>query len=73
MPESQGTVESAQDREARTGAALEPSSFPLPGRDVRSKRPPLLSLAFGVGRRRGDGGRGGSDRPDGSLAGVQPA
>jgi exopolysaccharide biosynthesis polyprenyl glycosylphosphotransferase len=44
MPQSQGTVDSAQEREARTGPALEPAGLPLPGRDVRSKRPPLLSF-----------------------------
>jgi exopolysaccharide biosynthesis polyprenyl glycosylphosphotransferase len=44
MPRSQGSVDTAQEREARTGPALEPAGFPLPGRDVRSKRPPLLSF-----------------------------
>ncbi len=44
MPQSQGTVDSAQDEEARTGTAVTPGGFPLPGRDVRSKRPPLLSF-----------------------------
>jgi len=44
MPQQPGTVENAQDREARTEQALEPAGFPLPGRDVRSKRPPLLSF-----------------------------
>jgi exopolysaccharide biosynthesis polyprenyl glycosylphosphotransferase len=44
MPQSQGTVDTEQDREARTGEAVEPAGFSLPGRDVRSKRPPLLSF-----------------------------
>jgi exopolysaccharide biosynthesis polyprenyl glycosylphosphotransferase len=44
MPRTQGTVDSAQDREARTGSAVTPTEFPLPGRDVRSKRPPMLSF-----------------------------
>src|SRR3954454_21205940 len=44
MPETQGTVRSAQEREARTGPALKPGGTPLPERDVRSKRPPALSF-----------------------------
>ena len=44
MPQSQGTVETAQERDARTGSALAPGEFPLPERDVRSKRPPMLSF-----------------------------
>ena len=44
MPQSQGTVDSAQDRDARAGPALPPGGVALPGRDVRSKRPPLLSF-----------------------------
>jgi exopolysaccharide biosynthesis polyprenyl glycosylphosphotransferase len=44
MPQPQGTVESAHDHDAHTGPAAEPAGFPLPGRDVRSKRPPLLSF-----------------------------
>src|SRR6266516_4483514 len=44
MPQSQGTAESAQEGEARTGTALTPAGFPLPERDVRSKRPPMLSF-----------------------------
>src|SRR3954447_22746142 len=44
MPETQGTVRSAQEGEARTGPALKPAGTPLPERDVRSKRPPFLSL-----------------------------
>jgi exopolysaccharide biosynthesis polyprenyl glycosylphosphotransferase len=45
MPHPQGTVDSAHDREARTGPETQsPGGFPLPDRDVRSKRPPLLSF-----------------------------
>src|SRR4051794_1661789 len=44
MPESQGTVRSAQEREARTGPAVTPAGIALPDRDVRSKRPPALSF-----------------------------
>src|SRR6478672_7935841 len=44
MPQSQGTAENAQERDARTGPALAPGEFPLPERDVRSKRPPMLSF-----------------------------
>src|SRR4051812_7571017 len=44
MPQSQGTVDSAQERDTRTGSALTPGGFPLPDRDVRSKRPPVLSF-----------------------------
>src|SRR5436309_14590745 len=44
MPQSQGTAESAQERDARVGPALTPGGFPLPDRDVRSKRPPALSF-----------------------------
>ena len=44
MPQSQGTVSDAQERDARTGPALSPGEFPLPERDVRSKRPPMLSF-----------------------------
>ncbi|MDX6658129.1 MAG: hypothetical protein QOH62_2922 [Solirubrobacteraceae bacterium] len=45
MPDQQGTVDSAHEREARTSPEkLSPGGFPLPDRDVRSKRPPLLSF-----------------------------
>jgi exopolysaccharide biosynthesis polyprenyl glycosylphosphotransferase len=44
MPQTPGTTESAQDSEARTPQALTPGGFPLPERDVRSKRPPWLSF-----------------------------
>src|SRR3954463_9829663 len=44
MPQTPGTTESAQDSEARTSQALTPGGFPLPERDVRSKRPPWLSF-----------------------------
>src|SRR6476620_3636674 len=44
MPQSQGTAESAQERDARTGPALAPGEFPLPERDVPSKQPPMLSF-----------------------------
>jgi exopolysaccharide biosynthesis polyprenyl glycosylphosphotransferase len=44
MPQPQGTVDSAHEGDARTDPALTPGGFPLPGRDVRSKRPPLLSF-----------------------------
>jgi exopolysaccharide biosynthesis polyprenyl glycosylphosphotransferase len=44
MPQSQGTAESAQERDARTTTAVAPDGFPLPERDVRSKRPPALSF-----------------------------
>jgi exopolysaccharide biosynthesis polyprenyl glycosylphosphotransferase len=44
MPQSQGTVTKAQERDARTGPAHSPGEFPLPERDVRSKRPPMLSF-----------------------------
>src|SRR2546421_3243953 len=44
MPHSQGTVDSAQDRDARTGPAFTPGGLPMPERDVRSKRPPALSF-----------------------------
>src|SRR5881227_894216 len=44
MPQSQGTVRTAQEPEARTGPALKPAGTPLPDRDVRSKRPPALSF-----------------------------
>src|SRR5436190_1104428 len=44
MPQSQGTAESAQETDARTGPAVAPGGFPLPERDVRSKRPPALSF-----------------------------
>jgi exopolysaccharide biosynthesis polyprenyl glycosylphosphotransferase len=44
MPQSQGTAESAQERDARTGPAVAPGGLPLPERDVRSKRPPALSF-----------------------------
>src|SRR3954468_16647477 len=44
MPQSQGTVTNAQETDARTGPALAPGEVPLPERDVRSKRPPMLSF-----------------------------
>src|SRR3954463_5779233 len=44
MPQTPGTTESAQDSEARTSQALTPGGFPLPERDVRSKRLPALSF-----------------------------
>src|SRR3954465_12587446 len=44
MPQTPGTAEPAQDSEARTDQALTPGGFPLPERDVRSKRPPWLSF-----------------------------
>src|SRR3954451_24055913 len=44
MPQSQGTVENAQKTDARTGPARPPGDFPLPERDVRSKRLPALSF-----------------------------
>ena len=44
MPQPQGSVSNAQERDARTGPALAPGDLPLPGRDVRSKRPPMLSF-----------------------------
>src|SRR5213592_4856208 len=44
MPQSQGTAESARETDARTGPAVAPDGLPLPERDVRSKRPPLLSF-----------------------------
>src|SRR4051794_5365026 len=44
MPQTPGTAEPAQDTEARTSQALTPGGFPLPERDVRSKRPPWLSF-----------------------------
>src|SRR5205809_7026578 len=44
MPQSQGTVESAQERDARTDPAIAPGGVALPERDVRSKRPPALSF-----------------------------
>jgi exopolysaccharide biosynthesis polyprenyl glycosylphosphotransferase len=44
MPQTQGTAESAQESEARKNQALTPGGFPLPERDVRSKRPPWLSF-----------------------------
>src|SRR5258707_652536 len=44
MPQTQGTAESAQESEARKNQALTPGGFPLPERDVRSKRLPWLSF-----------------------------
>src|SRR3954464_1558271 len=44
MPESQGTVESAHERDAHSGPEVAPGGFPLPERDVRSKRLPALSF-----------------------------
>jgi exopolysaccharide biosynthesis polyprenyl glycosylphosphotransferase len=44
MPQSQGTVDSAQERDARTGQELTPGGVALPDRDVRSKRPPWLGF-----------------------------
>jgi exopolysaccharide biosynthesis polyprenyl glycosylphosphotransferase len=44
MPQPQGTVDSERDRDARIDPAPTPGGFPLPGRDVRFKRPPLLSF-----------------------------
>ena len=42
MPQPEGSVETAQERQARLGPAVTQGGFPLPDRDVRSKRPPLL-------------------------------
>jgi len=44
MRQSQGTVDPAQERDAGTVPAVTPGGLPVPGRDVRSKRPPLLSF-----------------------------
>jgi exopolysaccharide biosynthesis polyprenyl glycosylphosphotransferase len=46
MPQPQGTVDSERDRDARIDPAPAPGGFPLPGRDVRFKRPPLLSFVL---------------------------
>jgi exopolysaccharide biosynthesis polyprenyl glycosylphosphotransferase len=56
MPQPQGTADSAQEADARTGPALSPGGFPLPERDVRSKRPPLLSFLLRLDTLR-EGGR----------------
>jgi exopolysaccharide biosynthesis polyprenyl glycosylphosphotransferase len=56
MPQPQGTVDSARDRDARIDPASPPDGFPLPGRDVRSKRPPLLSFLLRLDTLR-EGGR----------------
>jgi exopolysaccharide biosynthesis polyprenyl glycosylphosphotransferase len=46
MPQPQGTVDSERDRDVRIDPAPAPGGFPLPGRDVRFKRPPLLSFVL---------------------------
>src|SRR3954465_357280 len=56
MPQSQGTVDSAQERDTRTGSALTPGGFPLPDRAVRPKRPPVLSFLLRLDTMR-QGGR----------------
>ena len=53
MPQSEGTVGPAQEREARFDPAAPPGGFPLPGRDVRSKRPPMLSFLLRMDTMRG--------------------
>jgi exopolysaccharide biosynthesis polyprenyl glycosylphosphotransferase len=53
MPQSEGSVETPREREARLGPALTPGGYPLPDRDVRSKRPPLLSFLLRLDTMRG--------------------
>jgi exopolysaccharide biosynthesis polyprenyl glycosylphosphotransferase len=53
MPQPEGMVESAEQREARLGPAVTPGGYPLPDRDVRSKRPPLLSFLLRMDTMRG--------------------